>query len=295
VSVVPLAFVVAAALLTAFVLVEVRKERADRDPLFEFSQLRHRGFRYGLLTTMVLAMGQFALLFVVPVWLQAGEGFSALRAGGWMVPTGVLIAIGAPIGGRMSHRFTLTAIVRWGLALEALGLVLVAVAVDPGASFWALLPGSVTFGLGVGFASSQLTNVILSEIEPARVGVASGTNTTVRQVGLALGIATFAAFLNALTISHATSRLRDAALDPGVRIPLLDQLREKGLNLEPPSGASLADRATVHDILRDAVAAGARPALIFAAAVVTLGTVLSFLIPKVTVARVSASVEPEVP
>jgi hypothetical protein len=51
----------------------------------------------------------------------------------------------------------------------------------------------------VGFASSQLTNVILSDIDPDKAGVASGTNTTVRQVGLALGIATFASFIDAST------------------------------------------------------------------------------------------------
>ena len=57
----------------------------------------------------------------------------------------------------------------------------------------------IVFGLGVGFASSQLTNVILSDIDPDKAGVASGTNTTVRQVGLALGIATFASFIDAST------------------------------------------------------------------------------------------------
>ena len=70
-------------------------ERDDRDPLFEFGQLRHLGFRYGLLTTMVLAMGQFGLLFILPVLLQNGEHLSALRAGEWMLPQGVLIALGA--------------------------------------------------------------------------------------------------------------------------------------------------------------------------------------------------------
>ncbi len=53
-------------------------ERADNDPLFEFGQLRHLGFRYGLLTTMVLAMGQFGLLFILPMLLQNGEHFTAL-------------------------------------------------------------------------------------------------------------------------------------------------------------------------------------------------------------------------
>ena len=97
VSVIPFAFVLATVAFTAFVVVERSMERANRDPLFEFGQLRHLGFRYGLLTTMVLAMGQFGLLFILPVLLQNGEHLSALRAGEWMLPQGVLIA-------RCAHR-----------------------------------------------------------------------------------------------------------------------------------------------------------------------------------------------
>ena len=240
VSIIPFAFALAAIVFTTFVLVERSMERRSRDPLFEFGQLRHLGFRYGLLTTMVLAMGQFGLLFILPILLQNGKHFSALHAGEWMLPQGILIAIAAPIGGRLTRSVSITSIVRSGLALESVGLLLVALAISPAVSFWALLPGMTVFGLGVGFASSQLTNVILSDIDPEKAGVASGANTTVRQVGLALGIATFASFIDAST---------------------------RG------SGSPTA------------VANGARPAMYFAAAVVGFGAALSFLIPRVTVAR----------
>jgi len=242
VSIIPFAFLLSALIFTAFVMIELAMERGDRDPLFEFGQLRHLGFRYGLLTTMVLAMGQFGLLFILPILLQNGKHFSAWHAAQWMLPQGILIALGAPIGGRLTRRFSITSIVRTGLALEAIGLLWVALAISPRVSFLALLPGMIVFGLGVGFASSQLTNVILSDIDPDKAGVAGGTNTTVRQVGLALGIATFASFIDASTRSGGTPT---------------------------------------------AVANGARPAMLFAAAVVGFGAGLSFLIPRVTVARVS--------
>jgi EmrB/QacA subfamily drug resistance transporter len=245
-SVIPFAFVLAIVVFTAFVVIERAMERRALDPLFEFGQLRHLGFRYGLLTTMVLAMGQFGLLFILPILLQNGKHFSALHAGEWMLPQGILIAVGAPIGGRMTRYVSITSIVRTGLALESIGLLSVALAISAHVSFPALLPGMVVFGLGVGFASSQLTNVILSDIDPEKAGVASGTNTTVRQVGLALGIATFASFVDASTRT---------------------------------SGSPAA------------VANGARPAMFFAATVVGFGAGLSFLIPRVTVARSSIAEE----
>ena len=244
ISIIPFAFVLAIAAYTVFVLIERAMERDDNDPLFEFGQLRHLGFRYGLLTTMVLAMGQFGLLFILPVLLQNGEHLTALRTGEWMLPQGILIALAAPLAGRLTRSVSITSIVRSGLALESIGLIWVALAISPHVSFFALLPGMIIFGLGVGLASSQLTNVILSDIKPEKTGVASGANTTVRQVGLALGIATFASFIDASTQSS--------------RSPT-------------------------------AIANGARPAMFFAAGIVAFGTLLSLLIPKVTVASRSTA------
>ena len=85
-------------MLTAFYLVERRKERRHADPLFEFGQLRHLGFRYGLLTTMVLAMGQLGFLFVLPVFLQDGMHLSAVDNGLWLLPSGISIIVGTQIG-----------------------------------------------------------------------------------------------------------------------------------------------------------------------------------------------------
>ena len=90
------------------------------------------------------------------------------ETGVWMMPQGVLHrARPRRSAGRLTapvqhHRASCAS----GLALEAIGLVLVAaLVVQPDVSFLALLPGMVVFGLGVGFASSQLTNVILSDID----------------------------------------------------------------------------------------------------------------------------------
>ncbi|HET9728445.1 MAG TPA: MFS transporter [Acidimicrobiia bacterium] len=292
VSIVPLAFACAGVLLTTFVFVERAKERRGRDPLFEFGQLEHLGFRYGLLTTMVLAAGQFALLFVLPVLLQDALHLSALRTGAWMLPTGVMIALGAPIGGRLVRRgVNVTTVVRTGLVLEASGLVLVAAAATEHASFWSLLPGSLAFGLGVGFASSQLTNVILSDIAPSKAGVASGANSTVRQAGWALGIATFAALLNVQTIRHAIEGVRRAPLGASTRTQAVAELHARGVNFSLRA-VSPAEGSTLRHIVDHAIASGARPALLFGATIVAVGAGLSLLIPTVPSPMTATMPEP---
>ena len=280
-SIAPVAFVVAVAILAGFVVFERAKERRGGDPLFEFSQLRHLGFRYGLQTTMVLAMGQFGFLLVIPVLLQDGQHFTALRAGAYMVPMGVFIALGALFGARLTRMAGVTRVVRVGLVLEAVGLALVALMISTDTTLLALLPGSVLFGIGVGFASSQLTNVILSDVDVDKAGVASGTNTTVRQVGAALGIAVIGSLLNAQTIKHAIRSVETIALPQQVQTATISGIHAQGVNFAPPPGTPKAQATALVHALEQSVVAGARPALLFAAAVVALGAVLSLLIPNI--------------
>jgi EmrB/QacA subfamily drug resistance transporter len=193
--VIPLAFVVAAVALVSFVLLERRKEQAGTGPLFEFGQLRHLRFRYGLVAQLVLAMGQMGQFFVLPVFLQDVKHLTPATNGLWMLPVGLAILVFAQVGGRLTRVVGTTTLVRVGLVLNAVGLLGMALLLRPDVTFLRLLPAFTVFGIGVGLASSQLTNLILSEIAADKAGVASGANTTVRQVGSALGVAVMGAIL----------------------------------------------------------------------------------------------------
>jgi EmrB/QacA subfamily drug resistance transporter len=289
VSIAPVAIAASAIVLTTFSFYERARERRNRDPLFAFDQLEHRSFRYGLVTTMVLAMGQFGLLLVIPVLLMDGQHFTAVRTGVYMVPMGLAIALGAPIGARGTRLIGTVRVVRVGLVLEAAGLVMVAFMISPHTTFWALVPGTVLFGIGVGFSSSQLTNVILSDIDAERAGVASGTNTTVRQVGAALGIAVIGSLLNAQAIHYAVRAVNGlTGLSEQLRASTIADIRAQGVNFAPRSGTTREQAAALTHALQTSVVDGARPALLFAALVVALGALLSLLIP----ARRAAPVEP---
>ena len=58
----------------------------------------------------------------------------------------------------------------FGTALMALGIWLYVAAFSPSTTFASLLPGLVLHGIGIGFATSQLTNVVLSDIPPQKAG-----------------------------------------------------------------------------------------------------------------------------
>jgi len=280
VSITPLVMVLAAIVLFCFYRLELWKERHDRSPLFEFGQLRHRGFRYGLITTSVLAMGQLGVFFILPIYLQDAKHLSAETNGLWMVPAGMFIIVGSQLGGRLVRHVGVTRVVQLGLVLEVLGLVVIAFVVSPSITFSDLLLGWGLFGFGIGFASSQLTNVILTDIPAEKSGVASGTNSTVRQVGAALGVAVIGSVFASLTVSKTVAAVQATKLPATLQSTAVARIHSQGAGFPVPRGTAPADAATLSHALATGLTDAARPAILVAAGFVTLGAFLSLLLPR---------------
>jgi predicted MFS family arabinose efflux permease len=189
ITVIPFMLVGGLLLVAVFAWLEATIERRDGAPLFAPSQLRHLGFRYGLVTSAMISLGQFGQIFAIPVFLQRTHHLDAMDTGIWMVPLGAGILIGAQIAGWVARAIGAVRVVRIGIAVEAIGLFVVAEVLTRTVHFPTLTAAMTAFGIGVGMANAQLTNVILADVDPDKVGVAGGANTTVRQIGGALGIA----------------------------------------------------------------------------------------------------------
>jgi EmrB/QacA subfamily drug resistance transporter len=280
VSFIPLLFVVSVLVLVAFVVFELGKEANRRDPLFEFAHLRFKSYRYGLLTGLVLAMGQLGLSFVLPVFLQDAKHLTAARNGLWLLPSGIFVIIGAQLAGFLIRRFGTTRIVRTGLVLYTVGLLLILHVISLDITALALLPGLALYGAGIGFAAAQLTNVVLAEIPPESSGVASGANTTVRQVGSALGVSIIGSLLTVQTVRAATDNVLSAKLPPAVKARTIAGIHALGSAYVPPGRLSTHDEAVVRGAIEHGVTSGTRVALLFAAIVIGLGAIVSLLIPN---------------
>jgi EmrB/QacA subfamily drug resistance transporter len=265
VSIVPVAIAAGMVVLAIFVHFERKKERCGGDPLFEFGQLRHRAFRWGLVVTVVMSIGQFGLAFVLPVFLQEGKHLSAAVNGLWQLPTGIFVASGAQVGSRLTRRHGVTFVVRVGLLLLIAGFGYVAIVISGGLTFWQLVPGLALYGTGVAFSTTQLTNVVLYDVDRDKSGVASGANSTARQLGLALGVAAIGSIMNSQTIARTTERIRAAALSADVKGRAIQQLHSAGVGFSP-RGVNPHDEAPAAGrrgcVAQSAVATPANPHLI---------------------------------
>ncbi|MEN3271571.1 MAG: hypothetical protein V7636_332, partial [Actinomycetota bacterium] len=282
ISIVPVALAVAVVVLAGFVRHELRRARAGEPVVFDFADLVHRGFRYGLINTLVLAMGEFGAFFVLPIFLQAGRHLSAVESGTWLLPAGGVAFLGGYLGGQLSRTYGPKYVITVGLTFEAAGIWIYALAFSSHTTFWQLLPGLVLHGIGIGFATSQLTNVVLSDIPPQKSGSASGAAGMVRQVGTALGIAVIGAiFIASATDNITTSVNSDQQIPAAARASISEGIGDRiGGGALPPGGdPRVGQRIGV--IVSDGVAHAARPAISFAGIVVTLGALLSLLVPNI--------------
>jgi EmrB/QacA subfamily drug resistance transporter len=276
-SPVPWSIIVGAIFLVAFVFLEDSRAERGQPVVFDFRDLVHPGFRYGLINTIVLAMGEFGAFFVLPLFLQVGLHLSAVETGTWLLPAGICAFIGGGIGGALSHRYGPKYVITVGLALEAAGIWGYVLAFSTHTTFWQLLPGLVLHGIGIGFATSQLTNVVLSDIPPQKAGSASGAAGMVRQVGTALGIALIGAIFVSQAASNIGENLTDiAGLPAAVRHEVVDAV-SGGVGARPGNAGVPAVGAAISAGVADA----AKPAVGFAGVVVTLGALLSLLVPNI--------------
>jgi EmrB/QacA subfamily drug resistance transporter len=173
-----------AVLLAAFVVAELRQSA----PMFDFSLLRKPTFSGGLLAAFAISASLFSLLTYLVLYLQNVLGLSAVATGvRFLVLSGALF-VTAGVAGRLTNRVPVKFLMAPGFVLVGVGLLLMR-GITLSDSWTHLIAGLLLAGLGAGFINVPLASTAVGVVEPQRSGMASGINSTFRQVGIAMGIA----------------------------------------------------------------------------------------------------------
>jgi len=215
-------------MLTVFLVAEWRQA----DPMLDLTLFKRPAMAGVSLSALTLSASIFALFLYLTLYIQDDLGYGPFPAGLRFLPLTVLAFIVAPFAGKLTVRIHSRYLLGSGLLLIALGCL--AMSRTHAASGWTvLLPGFIIAGIGIGTVNPVLASSAISVVPPERSGMASGANSTFRQVGIATGIAGLGSIfqsqiqtktLSALAstpqgqtlITHGGAALKSAILGGGV-------------------------------------------------------------------------------
>lgn len=187
---------IAAGLAVAGAVAFVVVERTVRAPLLPVGVYSDRGFVGVAGVGALFNFAFYGLLFAMGLMLQQGRGLSALTSGLLFLPLTGLISVGslcaAPLARLVGRRTVLA------LAQTVLALSLFAVAwASTSSALWPLVLALLPAGFSSGVLVPTMTSQSIAAVEPALHGAASAVFNTSRQVGGAIGVATFGPLLGA--------------------------------------------------------------------------------------------------
>lgn len=189
ISVIPIVLAISAAAFVAFFYWEKKREAEGKSVLLDLSLFKITSFRNGSIAALIISMGEFGLIFALPLWLQNIEGLNAVSAGVVLLWLAGGAFIASAVGGALNGKLTPVNAIRIGVFLEVIGVAGIAFVTSTESGWAGIAPFLAVYGVGVGLATAQLTGVIMADVPLEKTGQASGSQSTVRQIGSALGIA----------------------------------------------------------------------------------------------------------
>jgi EmrB/QacA subfamily drug resistance transporter len=189
-------------LLIGFLLAEYYGDH----PMFDLTLFRLPTFSGGLVAAFGISASIFSMFLYITLYLQDTLGFSPFQTGLRLLIISGGILVASTIAGRLSSVVQVRFLIGPGLLLVGCSLLLMR-GLTASTEWTHLIPGFVVAGIGVGMINPPLASTAVGVVEPERAGMASGINSTFRQVGIATGIALLGTLFANRTHDVITSQL----------------------------------------------------------------------------------------
>jgi MFS family permease len=232
-SAVPFLILAGIGLIAAFALWEDRRDQKGLDTLLDRSLLKIERLRAGLTTLMMQQLILLGTFFVLPVYLQVVLGLDAFETGKRLFPMSVTMFAAAMAGPKLATSFAPKRVAQAGLLALAAASVLLLGTIDVELRGTEFAIALALFGVGAGLLLSQLGNVIMSSVDPAKINEAGGLQGTAQNLGASLGTALIGSVLIAAMTTAFVSRVEK---NPAVPAPVRDRVVqgvEKGIPVVP--------------------------------------------------------------
>ena len=166
-----------------------------------------RSFRTAVSTSLIVSLGEYGLLFLLPYWLQNVLGYSGFKTGSLflILALGSFLASGA--ARRAFRNRSAIEILQIGITLEVVGVALLGLIISPTTNILLIISALFIYGVGIGLATTQVTSIALQDVPTEKSGQASGISSTMRQIGFGMGIAVLGSLLFGLMGRDFSARL----------------------------------------------------------------------------------------
>jgi EmrB/QacA subfamily drug resistance transporter len=257
--------IAAGVLLAAFVVAEAKLAH----PMFELALFRKPTFTGGSVAAFSLSASIFAMFLYLVLYLQDVLGYSALGTGVRLLVVSAGILVTSTVAGRLSSKVPVRFLIGPGLLLVGVGLLLMS-GLSAASTWTHLLLGLIISGIGVGLVNPPLASTAVGVVPPQQAGMASGINSTFRQVGIATGIALLGTLFSSQVRDYVTSHAASVPALAGHSGQLSTDIQSGDLpailHRLPPAAAGAVEHLT-----RGAFASGLNTILIIAAAIALAG------------------------
>lgn len=176
-------------LFLLFLLWQRRRIKKGLEPLSDISLLKNRIFGLGNINSIIQQIPLAGFLFIIPVFLQQVTKLNAFMTGVALLPTSITILLFSLLGAKLSSRLNSKYILMIGFLISAAGTFLLGGEFDINTQIADIIPGTVVFGIGIGFLLSQLTNLTMSAARSDQETDAAGFLNAFKNLGYSMGTA----------------------------------------------------------------------------------------------------------
>jgi predicted MFS family arabinose efflux permease len=174
--------------------------------MFDLALFRKPTFSGGAFAAFALAGGFFSLFLYITLYMQDVLRYSAFDTGLRFLTLSGGILLTSTIAGRLTAHVPIRWLIAPGLAIAGVGLLLLR-GLHAGSDWEHLIPGLIIGGAGVGIVNPPLASTAIGVVPPERAGMASGINSTFRQVGITTGVAGLGTIFAHTVTEHIVSLL----------------------------------------------------------------------------------------
>jgi EmrB/QacA subfamily drug resistance transporter len=190
-------------------------QRRNATPMLPLTLFRSRGFSLVNVVTLTFSAGTFGAVFLLAQFFQVVQGTSPLDSGLRTLPWTAAPMIVAPLAGIFGDRIGTRNLIVAGQVLLAGAILWIGLVTRVDVPYPHMIGAFVMAGVGMGLTFAPISTMALASVRADERGVASGTSNTIRELGVAAGVASLASIFSSYG-SFATHQSFVDGLRPAV-------------------------------------------------------------------------------